>query len=372
MKRIWRSGIVLFFLGVLLFPFQTIQAVRGVPGSPDFGYGAWIHPQSQLILESTQLVSELPLDWVAVPLNWAEVMPEISSAPELGNVDKILNNLTGRGAAVMLRLYNPPGWVKTEHGINADMTAQWLIWLSQRYQPTLKAVELFPAANTRQGWGNTPDPYQYATFYQQVKASLQERGSELVLIAGGLQPLNSSSSPDDWDDLTFLQSLYTYGAKNWMPVLSIQMPMLSGEPSRPASVNDNFALRHYEQVRQVMLANDHAEGILWVTLMNPPDGTIDPADQKFIQLVQQAEWLKQALIQMRSQLYMGVVFLPSLNPPPAGNLFGNQVVLLTAQQTYHPFYSVFQAVIQQTNPSSTSDRPGRPKSIPIPKCLNKK
>ncbi len=372
MKRSLQSGIVLIFLTVLVFPLQTIQAIRGVPGSPDFGYGAWIHPQSTISTESTNLVGEIPLDWVAVPLNWAEVMPEISSAPSLNAVDAILNELDGRGAVVMLRLYNPPAWARTESGINSDITAQWLVWLSQRYPSLLRAVELFPAANTRQGWGITPDPSQYAILFQEVKASLQVQGIDLLLIAGGLQPLNPYSEAEDWDDLTFLQALYDHGAKNWMPVLSIQMPLLSGDPARPVTTPNNLALLHYEQIRQVMLANDHVEGILWITLINPPDGTIDKADQKYTQSVQQAEWLKQALIQMRSQLYMGVVFLPSLNPPPSGYPFGGQTTLLTEQKNLHPFYSVLQAVIQQTNPSSTSNRPGRPKTLPIPKCLNKK
>jgi len=372
MKRALQSGIVVFFLCLLIFPIQTIQAVRGVPGSPDFGYGAWIHPQSTLSIEGVQLLGELPLDWVAVPLDWADVMPQISSSPKLDALDAVINNLTGRGAVVMLRLYNPPDWAKNEQGLNADITAQWLLWLTQRYQPTLRAVELIPAANTRQGWGTTPDPYQYANFFMQVKASLDSHGSDLLLIAGGLQPLTPASNSEDWDDLDFLQALYASGAKTWMPVLSIQMPVLSGDPARPASEEHPFALRHYEQVRQTMLNNDHAEGILWVTLINPPDGTIDIADQKYAQPVQQAEWLKQALIQMRSQLYMGVVFLPSLNPPPASNPFGNQIALLTGQQTFHPFFSALQAVIQQTNPTITSNRPGRPKSIPIPKCQNKK
>ncbi len=372
MKRSLQSGIVLLFLGLLLLPLQTTQAVRGVPGSPDFGYGAWIHPQTALSIESTQLVGEIPLDWVAVPLNWAEAMPQISSAPDLDTLDAVFSGLAGRGAVVMLRLYNPPEWAKTETGINAELTAQWLAWLSQRYPSLLRAVELFPAANTRQGWGNTPNPLHYAVFFQEVKASLQSRGIDLLLIAGGLQPLNPHSDPEDWDDLTYLLSLYEYGAKKWMPVLSIQIPVLSGDPSRPASTQDNFALRHYEQVRQIMLTNDHSEGILWVTLLNPPDGTIDKTDQIYAQSVQQAEWLRQALVQMRSQLYMGVVFITSLNPPPAGNPFKGQTALWTEQKTFHPFYSVLQAVIQQTNPSTTINRPGRPKTIPIPKCLNKK
>ncbi len=372
MKRSLQSGIVLFFLCVLLVPLQSTQAVRGVPGSPDFGYGAWIHPQAPLSMESAQLVGELPLDWVAIPLDWTEVMPEISSVPDLAILDAVFESLEGRGAMVMLRLYNPPAWAKTENGVNPDFTAQWISWLGQRYPSVLRAIELLPAANTRQGWGNTPNPFQYAVFFQEVQASLQDRGNDILLVAGGLQPLNPHSDAEDWDDLSFLQALYAQGAKNWMPVLSIQMPVLSGEPSRPAPPQDNFALRHYEQIRQIMLVNDHAEGILWVTLLNPPNGTINKADQKYTQPVQQAEWLKQALIQMRSQLYMGVVFLPSLNPPPSSHPFGDQTSLLTEQKTLQPFYSALQAVIQQTNPSSTSNRPGRPKSVPIPKCLNKK
>lgn len=370
MKRTLQSGIVVLFLCFLLIPLQTIQAIRGVPGSPEFGYGSWLYPEGGLLLESTQLINELPLDWIAIPLDWGRVMPEMSSAPDIAALDQVMDKLKSTQAVVMFRLVNPPHWAMTETGVNADLTAQWLAWLAQRYQPLLRAVELFPAANTQQGWGRNPDPLEYAMFFQGVQAGLRSRGVDLLLIAAGLQPLNPNSGSQDWDDLTFLQALYQQGAKDWMPVLSIQLPLLSGDATRPPDNGDQFALRHYERVRQTMLANNHQDGVLWVTTLLPPDGKIDSADQKYSQSIQQAEWLKQALIQMRSQLYMGVVFSGSLNPPPAAQ--PNQVSLMTAGNTVHPFYSVLEALIHQTNPSSPDARPGRPKTIPIPKCQHKK
>ncbi len=369
MKNFLRSGIAVLFLLLLVIP---ISAIRGVPGSPDFGYGAWLHPHGSQVETASQVAGDLKLDWVALPLDWATAMPQHDSAPDMVALDAAMHSLKARQVAVMISLTNPPAWARSEAGINPFYTAQWLAWLSNRYPSTLQAVELFPAANTLHGWGATPNPQQYAAFFQQVQAALKEKGSRIYLVAAGLQPSGVNSNPVDWNDLEFLQQLYAAGAKEWMPLLSLQMPLLSGDPVRPPSAADRHALRHYEQVRQVMLDNGHTNGILWITLINPPNGTIKADDQHLLNGVEQAEWQKQALIQMRSQLYMGVVFIQNLNPPSSENPLFAQTSLITSQQTFHPFYSVLQALIQQTNPHAGMDRPGRPKSAPIPKCLNKK
>ena len=68
-------------------------------------------------------------------------------------------------------------------------------------------------------------------------------------------------------------------------------------------------LRHYEAVRQVMLQHDHAHGLIWVTGFSWPEESLDsPSDQ-------QIRWLNQAFQLMKSQLYIGVAFFESLNPP---------------------------------------------------------
>lgn len=372
MKRVLRTGIAIAFLVLLVIPTNTISAIRGLPGSPDFGYGAWLHPYSSLVEPASQIAGDLKLDWVALPLDWAAAMPQMDSAPDIAALDTAMQSLKTHQVAVMISLTNPPAWARNDTGIDVSYTTQWLTWLGNRYAPTLQAVELFPAANTTQGWGAKPDPWQYANLFQQVQATLKENGSPLYLVAAGLQPSSVNSTPDDWNDLDYLQQLYAAGAKDWMPLLSLQMPVLSGDPLRPPSAADQHALRHYEQVRQTMLENGHANGILWITLINPPDGTIDTTDQHFRNGIEQAEWQKQALIQMRSQLYMGVVFIQNLNPPSSENPLFAQTALITSHATFHPFYSVLQALIQQTNPTTGVDRPGRPKSAPIPKCLYKK
>ncbi|MEW6651618.1 MAG: hypothetical protein AB1453_15690, partial [Chloroflexota bacterium] len=235
MKKFPRAGIWIIFLLSLLVPAYSTSALRGVPGSPEFGYGAWLHPSGESVQTASQIAGDLDLDWVALSLDWAALMPEMNSVPDMSMFDAAMKSLKANHASIMISLTNPPDWARNDNGIDPSITAQWVLWLENRYAPALRAIELFPAANTKNGWGGIPNPQQYAALFQQVQSSLTEKGSSLYLIAGGLQPAAVFSDPADWDDITFLTGLYKHGAKDWMSLISLQMPLLSGDPLRPPS-----------------------------------------------------------------------------------------------------------------------------------------
>jgi len=203
-----------------------------------------------------------------------------------------------------------------------------------------------------------------------VNDLLAQADSSILLIAGGLRPLSSSSPGTDWNDLDFLRGLYAAGAKDWMPVLSIQFSQLTGSPLQTSS-DSGIILRHYEAIRQVMIDFDHANSLLWVTRINAPDGTIVSDDKQYSNRQHQTEWLQQALIQVRSQLYMGVVIAHNLNPAESNHAIDGRDALVLGAGSIHPFYSVFKAIIHQTNPESGTARPGMPKSTNLLKCKYK-
>ncbi len=355
-------------LFLTLLPFQTAQAARGVPGSPDFGYGAWLFLNGKYFDQSLALLKDLQLDWVAIEVDWAALAKTSNARLDTARLDQAVNAAAASGAAVMVSLTNPPDWALTTSGPDAAAAASLILTLWQRYGEKLTAVELFPGANTRSGWGANPSPAAYAALFLQVQSQLTKAGSPVLLVAGGLRPLAGGASGKDWNDLDFLRGLYTAGANDWMNVLSVQFPRLTGSPlETPTSTT----LRHYEEIRQVMLDFNHPTGLLWVTRMNPPDGTISIEDRECTDLQSQTEWLQQALIQARSQLYMGVVFAHSLNPPESNQVVHGRDALILEAGSLHPFYSVFKAIIHQTNPETGAARPGMPKSTNLLKCKYK-
>lgn len=355
---------------ISFLPFQTAQAASGIPGSPDFGYGAWLYLDGKYFDQGLALLQDLHLDWVAIEVDWAELAETSSSQINTTRLDQAVNAAAASGTAVMLSLTNAPDWAMTVNGPDASAATDLILTIWQKYGEQVFAVELFPGANTTYGWGANPNPSAYADLFLQVKNGLSQAGSPLLLIAGGLQPLQSGASSSDWNDLAFLRGLYAAGAASWMPVLSLQFSQLTGSPLQSTS-EKGTTLRHYEAVRQIMNDFDHSNGLLWMTRLNAPDGTITLDDQQYASGQRQTEWLQQSLVQVRSQLYVGVVFAHNLNPAESNlSVHGRDALVLEAG-SIHPFYSVFKAIIHQTNPESGPTRPGMPKSNNLLKCKYK-
>jgi hypothetical protein len=81
---------------------------------------------------------------------------------------------------------------------------------------------------------------------------------------------------------------------------------LTGQPLDAPSAT---SLRHYEELRAVMVANGHADGLLWMTSFSTPESM-------------PGEWLAQAYELMQAQLYLGAAFYGQFNPSEAGSLVG--------------------------------------------------
>lgn len=359
------SALVLSFL-----PVTRVQAVRGVPGSAEFGYGAWLHLNGEYYEAGLALLQDLALDWVGIEVDWAAMAANPYAKLDATILDRAVTTAARSGTAVLISLTNPPDWAMTPDGPDLAATAGFILTLSQRYGESLCAIELLPGANTTAGWHRDPNPSAYANLWLTIRSQLDAAGSGLHLIAGGLRPWSTAAAAADWNDLDFLRGLYAAGAKDWMSILSLQFIQLTGEPLQ-TNAGSGTVLRHYEEVRQVMLENNHAIGQIWVTLFNAPDGTISITDSHYADRQHQTEWLQQALIQVRSQLYVGVVIAHNLNPVQNNSTLYRSDALVVDRVSVHPFYSVFKAIIRQTNPDAGTARPGRPKGTNLLKCKYK-
>src|SRR3972149_1217885 len=102
------------------------------------------------------------------------------------------------------------------------------------------------------------------------------------------------------------------GAPGFMPIVGLRLTALTGDVLATSTQADPRVLRHFEAVRQVMLAYGHARGMVWVTNYHWPASL---AGLSLSNSSAQIRWLNQALQVMRSQLYLGVAFYDRLNPP---------------------------------------------------------
>jgi hypothetical protein len=177
------------------------------------------------------------------------------------------------------------------------------------YGDVLRAIELFPAANTLAGWGETPNPAEYAKLMQTVRAALQSDGLTVTLVTS----VSPALARGDLDDRAFLENLYANGAAGWMPVVGLQFPALSGEPKGDPSAGAGIVLRHFEALREVMIRNQHASGRMWITSFSWP------AQAAYATPEGQAQWINRAYKLLRAQIYVETAFFRQLNPPSSGN-----------------------------------------------------
>lgn len=354
MKNRW---LALAFLIALVLPASLMvhaQAVPGAPFSSDAGFGAKLELDGRVIPQSLRAAGIIHLDWISITFDWANHWPDANAQPDIASLDNAMMYAGQNKLGILLRLTHAPDWAKSSAGPDVKLTSWFIANLITRYPGTLQAIELFPSANTAAGWGAEPNPQAYTNLLCAVSTAIRDTRSSVFIVAPGLTPLPAlQPSQNDIDDLTFLQGLYDAGAATCMPVVSINLPVTTGDPLKAPGENEHRVLRHYEDVRQVMLANQHESGLIWITEFQLPSGQIEPNDVSYNNNASgQAQWLNQAYNQLRSQLYIGVAFLTTINSPTV-NLpeSAASVNLIRANSSKHPFYNILKDLILESNPS---------------------
>ncbi len=307
MLRSLRLGLVsLLLLTLALTKIGFAQATRGAPGALEFGIGAILYPQGPLVDDALDMAVDLDLDWMEVPVTWAVYQPNPAAPAQLESLDGIMRVAAQNQIAVLVSISGAPDWARTSRGPDPQSTVAFVQALVQRYPQAIQAVELFPGANTSVGWGSQPDAADYMALFSWVNTQIGSLGHPVTLVAAGLQPVEKPTPAGDVNDLEFLQSLYKQGASRVMPVISVQYRDLTGDPLMFPDGSEQRVFRHYEEVRRVMSLNQHQNGLIWITHLSLPSGTISIPDSAFQDINAQSNWLSQAYIQTRSQLYVGV------------------------------------------------------------------
>jgi hypothetical protein len=317
--HILKLGLLLVIIS--LFP-QTVKAASGMPNSSQFGYGVHVDIWGKSPEAAVQLAGNLNIEWVAIDLDWQRLQPEFTNSPQWDLLDPVLSSASEHHVSVLISISHAPSWAISENGPDPQLTANLVSALASRYSNTLLALELFPSANTSQGWGSTPDPQAYTELLIASNLAIQSINPEIVFVAAGLQPV--LSSPNDIEDIAFLNELYASNAVDFMPIVGLRLPPLSNDPLTPNFQANGLVLRHYENIRNTMIENGHKSGLIWITGFSW-DPNILPSTSD------QAAWMKQAYLLLRSQLYIGTAFFDGLNPS-----LNSSTSLLFQDGSYHP------------------------------------
>jgi len=305
---------ILLTISIFAAPLN-VNAQTSLPAVDGFGIGGRIISWDDRADITIQAAAALGLDWISVDIDWAEIWPEAGASANINTIDEIFTNAHELGLRCLVSIVNPPYWAMSESGPDPDITAGFVAQLVRLYPNRVAAVELFPGANTTVGWNTTPNPEAYLEVYKKTLANLHEINPEILLIAGGLMPINDTGANGQFNDLEYLQKLYDAGARELIPVISLRLSGISGTPIDEPGIENSKVFRHYESVRSVMIENGHEGGTIWITGFSwptdPPHMSISENNElnpSALGAEKQALWFAQAYQLVRSQLYIGAVF----------------------------------------------------------------
>ena len=338
---------MIFFL-ILGLSLAAAQVPLGLPGSPEFGFGARLDIWGQQVNPAINAASGMGLDWIAVDFDWGRYWPEANTLPDLNNLHQVMEAAQRVNLSVLLSITNAPSWAISNHGPDPELTAGLVLSLYRLFPDTLLAIELFPAANQVSGWGKQPDPAAYATLLKITNSIMRESGANIVIVAGGFTPLGSDRTAADVEDKVFLESLYKLGAAAYMPVIGIRLEGTTGSPLAANGNKEPVTLRHFEELRRIMLKNNHQHGLIWITGFSWPTETNQEDSRVGSIYDEQAVWLNQAYRMLHSHLYIGAAFFDRLNPPGISErrphtvsaITGSNNSLILPDESLHPACNV--------------------------------
>lgn len=347
----------------------SVEASAGLPGTAKFGYGAVIDINGKYLDESITTAASIGLDWIAVEFDWEKMWSDPNSPPNISLLSEVIDKAYQRGLSVLLTISNPPIWAITERGPDPQTTANLILSLVGFYANKVSAVELFPGVNTLEGCKAAPDPRSYLLTLNRVQETLNFSGRNIEVITT-LTPMAIKPSPQDVNDLEFLNQLYQSGGKSYLNILGVKFNKIRGNPySNPESVT----LRHYEEIRTMMLNNEHEFGLIWITGFRWLNGEInnfksDNTPPK--SLGEHSNWLEEAFILMKAQLYIGAAFLDRINPhnDDLQNYPENTLILQDSQ--IHPAADQIRLLIRQQNTKSQLPITGTSDQKPAIKSLD--
>lgn len=346
-RRVYRSlGVLLCLcsLGIILKPsggFGQQSRTNGLPDSSRFGYGARYYPDAPQAGIALDAAAVIQLDWLAIDFPWQNAQPSPDTAAQFDALDRIMRSPSTQASGILISITSPPAWAMLPSGPNPELVSKLLREIILRFPDRVLAFELFPAANTQRGWGAPPNPIAYAAMLQSVRSSLSDLSTNLNLVAAGLDASVYQTSAESMTDLQYLQALYAAGVASWMPILSLRLPAVQEDILALPTPGQPLVLRHYEQVRQVMLDAGHATGLLWITGFSWPASADSTNDQRLVH----ARWLKEAFDLLQAQLYIGAAFYSCLNSPADAAQPGCLVETFQSEPTLHPAASMLASSI---------------------------
>jgi len=302
MRTSSRCFLLLFIMMLALLPTQQVSA-NPVSYAGEFSYAVNINPLGNTVANALIQARNLNPDWLMVDFDWNVWFPSSDSIQSFQALDTVMQFAEDNRIAVCIRIMNPPQWALTGSGPDHNSSIDLIHFMKHRYPNSMQAVEVFPGANTTQGWGVAPSPQAYVDLLETVQQSFIQQEINLMLVVGGLVTVASPDQIANISDISFLEGLYHAGLNSLNVTLSLQLLDLEPNLLQASQNNNDPVLLHIDAIQNVMVLNDDEAGPVWITALSYQSGQS-----------QSPATLSDTCALLRSRLFVGLISPVALNP----------------------------------------------------------
>ncbi len=251
------ATLALVLLAALVLAITAPARSRAEPCIPDVGSipsGVGVNVQmeglpQQEIASQMEQVKAAGFAWVRQSLRWAEVEP-VDGEYRWEFWDAFAREAHRLDLRVIAVLEDAPAWAKAAedaalagappHDLAAFSTFAESV--AQRYRGLIAAYQIWDQPNLGANWGSDGvNPAAYTALLSAGFEGIRGGDGAAVVLAGGLAP-TTERSPQNLNDLDFLQGMYAAGAQPYFDALAIKPYGFWSGPDAPANPDEtNFA-----------------------------------------------------------------------------------------------------------------------------------
>ncbi len=286
MSRVASSSRSRILFGVLLIlawggALLGVRALRGPAADPaadvivrpEFAgaVGANLEP-AELTGERLDRLAEAGIGWVRFTLAWDAIEPARGQF-DWTTPDAVFAALAQRPALrPVVVLDRSPKWARGPADAEnpaappherADFGA-FAAAVARRYGGQVRFYQVWHEPNIAPHWGARPaDPADYAGLLREAAIQLRSADADARIVLAALAP-TTEAGPANLSELTYLDRLYSLGARAWFDSVAVQP---YGFTAAPAAAADPGALNFGRAalVREVMLRHGDGATPLWAT-----------------------------------------------------------------------------------------------------------
>ncbi|WP_082080378.1 cellulase family glycosylhydrolase [Williamsia herbipolensis] len=200
---------------------------------------------------------------------WADVETS-KGVYDWTKIDKIMNAAKARDMGVIATITHSPDWAVTDKSHPARISpptnpadyGDFAAAVAEKYKGIVSGYEIWNDTNSGYVYGGKADPTGYTALLQNAYEKIKTVDPSITVIAGVFGAIPTSAT--DLNAPTFLDQMYTAGAKNYFDAISYH-PYQYTTPYSQGGTLQGSPLNEVKQMRAIMMEKGDGTKLIWAS-----------------------------------------------------------------------------------------------------------